>query len=210
MAVRIALVLASLAAAIAMPARAGAGDDPLDALNRVIQARFAGIDKFFGLRRIVVIGDTPHQFRPETVSEEAVVQDLRDENLKVALYMAGRRVLDREPNLLSEKMAGVDRRVIFGPVAITAVERLDELPRSVDLIDEARNAFQQLQRRDRYPFEVAGVKFSARAVRANSDGCLACHEDSKQGDPLGVVIYAYQQSAIGNQQSGAAIRNRAF
>lgn len=192
MTLRTALMLVSVAGLVGMPARSLAGDDPIDALNRVIQDRFAGIDKFFGLRRIVVIGDTPHQFRPETVSEEAVVQDLRDENLEVALYMAGRRVLDQEPNLLSERMAGVDRRVIFGPIAVTAVERLHELPQSVDLIDAARQAFRELQRRDRYPFERAGVKFSARAVRANSAECLGCHKGNRQGEPLGVVMYAYR------------------
>jgi hypothetical protein len=191
MPLRTALLLASLAAGTGMPAGLLAGDDPLDALNRVIQDRFAGIDKFFGLRRIVVIGDTPHQFRPETVAEESVVQQLRDENLKVALYMAGRRVMEREPNLM-DKAGGVDRRVIFGPIAVTAVERLNELPHGVDLIDEARNAFVELQRRDRYPFALAGVKFSARAVRANAGECLTCHKGHKQGDPLGVVMYAYR------------------
>jgi hypothetical protein len=190
MTLRTALLLASLAAVTGMPAGVLAGDDPLDALNRVIQDRFAGIDKFFGLRRIVVIGDTPHQFRPETVAEEAAVQELRDEKLKVALYMAGRRVMEREPNLMG-KSGGVDRRVIFGPIAITA-ERLNDLPHSVDLIDEARNAFRELQRRDRYPFELAGVKFSARAVRANAGECLTCHKGHEQGDPLGVVMYAYR------------------
>ena len=192
MTLRTALLLTSLASLISAPAPLDAKDDPLDALNRVIQERFAGIDKFFGLRRIVVIGDTPHQFRPETVAEESVVQELRDENLKVALYMAGRRVLEREPNLLAEKAGGVDRRVIFGPVAVTGVEQLNDLPHAVDLIDEARQAFHHLQRRDRYPFEMAGVKFSARAVRANSEACLACHKGNKQGDPLGVVIYSYR------------------
>ena len=192
MSLKTALLAAGLVAASVTTISLSANDDPLDALNRAIQERFAGVDKFFGMRRIVVIGDTPHQFRPETVSEEAVVQDLRDANLKVALYMAGRRVLEREPNLLSEKAGGVDRRVIFGPVAITAVDQLHELPHSVDLIDEARRAFQELQRRDRYDFRMSNVKFSARAVRLSSDECLACHEGNKRGDPLGVVLYAYR------------------
>ena len=108
MTLRTALLLASLAAVTGMPAGLLAGDDPLDALNRVIQDRFAGIDKFFGLRRM------------------------------------------------------------------------------------ARNAFVELQRRDRYPFALAGAKFSARAVRANAGECLTCHKGHKQGDPLGVVMYAYR------------------
>ena len=186
------IVAASVAIAVTLPGRIHAGDDPLDRLNRAIQQRFTGIDKFFGMRRLTVIGDTPHQFRPETVSEEAVVQDLRDANLKVAIYMAGRRVLEREPNLSPGKSGAVDRRVIFGPIAVTAVEQMQTLPHSVDLIDQARIAFQELQRRDRYDFTVSNEKFSARAVRLSSDECLSCHKGNKRGDPLGVVMYAYR------------------
>ena len=192
MRLKTALLAAGFAVIVSTPISLRANDDPLDALNRVIQERFAGVDKFFGMRRIVVLGDTPHQFRPETVSEEAVVQDLRDAGLKVALYMAGRRVLEREPNLLSEKAGGVDRRVIFGPVAVTAVDQLPALPHSIDLIDDARNAFAALQRRDRHDFQMGSLKFSARAVRLSSDECLACHKGNKRGDPLGVVMYAYR------------------
>ena len=184
--------LAIAALAVAVPIRTQAGDDPLDSLNRAIQERFAGIDKFFGLRRIVVLGDTPHRFRPETLSEEAAVQDLRDASLKVALYIAGRRVLEREPNLSSDEPGMIDRRVIFGPIAVTAVEQIQELPHSVDLIDEARNAFRALQRRDRYDFAMQGLKVSARAVRVTSSECTTCHTGRKPGDPLGVVLYAYR------------------
>ena len=190
---RTALVVASMAMAVGVPAGIQAvEDDPLDALNRTIQARFAGIDKLFGLRRIVVLGDTPHQFRPETVSEEAVVQELRDAKLEVALYMAGRRVLEREPNLKTDTPGVVNRRVIFGPIAVTAFERIGELPHSVDLIDEARTAFRELQHRDRYNFAMQDWKFSARAVRVTSSDCLTCHTGRKPGDPLGVVAYAYR------------------
>jgi hypothetical protein len=185
-------VVASVAVAVTLPGRIHADDDPLDALNRVIQQRFAGIDRFFGMRRIVVLGDTPHQFKPETVSEESVVQDLRDAKLKVALYMAGRRVLDREPNLASDLPTKIDRRVIFGPVAVTDVAQLRELPHSVDLIDEARGAFEALQRRDRHDFNVENWKFSARAVRVAGNECVTCHKGHKTGDPLGVVLYAYR------------------
>ena len=189
---RTALIVASIGMAVSLPARILAEDDPLDALNQTIQARFAGVDKFFGLRRIVVLGDTPHRFAPETVSEEAVVQELRDAKLQVALYMAGRRVLEREPNLKTDVPGMVDRRVIFGPIAVTSFDRLAELPHSTDLIDEARRAFGTLQHRDRYNFDMAGWKYSARAVRVTSNECLTCHAGRKQGDPLGVVMYAYR------------------
>ena len=192
MTLKAAFVIAGVAIAVSTPGRLHAGDDPLDSLNRAIQERFTGIDKFFGLRRIVVIGDTPHQFKPDKVSEESAVQDLRDANLKVALYMAGRRVLDREPNLSSDEPTKIDRRVIFGPIAVTDVAALRELPESVDLVDEARRAFQELERRDRHDFRMQNWKFSARAVRVTGDECVTCHKGHKTGDPLGVVLYAYR------------------
>jgi hypothetical protein len=169
-----------------------AADDPLASLNRAIQERFKDVDKNFGLRRIVVIGDTPHQFRPETVSEFAAVQELKDEGLHVALYMAGRRVLDREPDLTTKQPFTVNRRVIFGPIAVTDPAALSALPGAVDLIDESRQAFQALQRRERFDFETADWTFSARAVRAASTECLTCHKGRAVGDPLGVVLYAYR------------------
>ena len=184
-------VVASVGIALTLPSRIHAIDDPLDALNHAIQQRFTGVDKFFGLRRITVIGDTPHQFRPETLSEESVVQELRDANMKVALYLAGRRVLEREPNLASDVPTKIDRRVIFGPIAVTAVAER-ELPHSVDLIDDARRAFDALQRRDRHDFNIEKWKFSARAIRVTSSECVTCHTGHQTGDPLGVVLYAYR------------------
>lgn len=64
----------TMAVLVSLVVTAGVGvvhaDDPIAALNRSIQDRFKDVDKFFGLRRIVVIGDTPHQFRPENACDE--------------------------------------------------------------------------------------------------------------------------------------------
>lgn len=169
-------------------------DDPIAVLNRIIQERFTEVDNTFGLRRIVVIGDTPHRFQPETVSELDAVQQLADANLRVAMYMAGRRVLDVEPDLTTKVPFALNRRVIFGPIAVTAAAALPPLPDAVDLIDESRTAFRVLARRDRHDFDRAGVKFTARAVRASSKACLTCHKDRKIGEPLGVVLYACADS----------------
>jgi hypothetical protein len=167
-------------------------DDPIASLNRAIQDRFKDVDKLFGLRRIVVIGDTPHQFRPENVTELSVVQALRDEGLRVALYLAGRRVLDREPDLTTKEPFALNRRVIFGPVAVTDSEFAHGLPGAIDLIDESRAAFGTLVTSDRHDFEIAEWTFTARAVRATTAQCLSCHRGRQIGDPLGVVLYAYQ------------------
>jgi hypothetical protein len=81
--------------------------------------------------------------------------------------------------------------VVFGPVAVTNPSGLPALPDAVALIDESRAAFRALQRRDRYDFEMGGVTFTARAVRATSAECLTCHQGRALGDPLGVVLYSY-------------------
>jgi hypothetical protein len=188
----VSLIMAFVWAVTAARAGALAADDPIASLNRAIQDRFKDIDKTFGLRRIVVIGDTPHQFRPERVSEFAAVQELVDANVQVALYLAGRRVLEREPDLTTKVPFALNRRVLFGPVAVTDPSALSALPDAVDLIDESRNAFNTLARRDRYDFEVASWTFTARAVRAASNECQTCHKGRAIGDPLGVVLYAYR------------------
>lgn len=174
-----------------------AADDPHDPivdLNRAIQERFKHVDRFFGMRRIVVPGDTPHQFKPENVSELSAVQQLRDRRLSVVLYMAGRRVLEREPNLLTKEPTMIDRRVVFGPIAVTQGSDLAGLPHAVDLIDESRAAFRHLARNDRYDVARDAWTFSGRAIRAQSAECLTCHRDRALGDALGVVWYAYRSA----------------
>ena len=186
------LGLLILGPSIFVPHVTARADDPIASLNRAIQDRFKDVDKFFGLRRIVVIGDTPHQFRPENVTELAAVQALKDGGLRAALYLAGRRVLEREPDLSSKEPFGLNRRVIFGPVAVTEPQVASGLPAPVDLIDETRIAFRTLAKRDRHDFAIGDWRFTARAVRAASTQCLSCHQGRSLGDPLGVVVYAYQ------------------
>jgi hypothetical protein len=167
-------------------------DDPIASLNRSIQERFKDVDKYFGLRRIVVIGDTPHQFRPESVVELSAVQELRDARMRVALYLAGRSVLNQEPDLTTKEPTVINRRVIFGPVSVTDRGSEVGLPPAFDLIEESRMAFRTLIKRERYDFVVADWKFTARAVRATTTQCLSCHRGRSVGDPLGVVLYAHQ------------------
>jgi hypothetical protein len=183
-------VFVSLAATTVVPVVHA--DDPIAALNRSIQERFREIDKLFGLRRIVVIGDTPHQFKPENAAELAAVQGLKDAGFRVALYVAGRRVLDREPDLTTKEPFALNRRVIFGPVVVTDRDYAQRLPQAVDLIEESRIAFRTLVKSDRYDFRLADRDFSARAIRATSLECLSCHRGRQLGEPLGVLLYAYQ------------------
>jgi hypothetical protein len=117
---------------------------------------------------------------------------VEDAQLRVAMYVAGRRVLDREPDLTTKAPFAVNRRVIFGPIAVTAPASSDGLPAAVDLIDESRVAFVTLGQRDRYDFELTDWKFTARAIRVSTTKCLTCHRALSIGDPLGVVLYAYR------------------
>lgn len=169
-----------------------AADDPIAVLNRAIQARFADVDTQFGLRRIVTIGDTPHRFRPENVGELDAVQALESARLRLALYLAGRRVLDREPELAGKTPFVLDRRVLFGPIAVTRHDLGSELPQAIDLLDESRLAFRTLTRRDRYDFAMGAWQFTARPVRATT-ACLRCHQGRLEGEPLGVVLYAVKK-----------------
>ena len=185
---------AAVVSMLAVPAFIGAwSDDPIAALNRVIQERFRDVDGLFGARRIVVLGDTPHRFRPESVPEFSAVQGLVDARLRVALYIAGRRVLEREPDLSTNVPYELNRRVIVGPVAVTPPGSQPALPAAVDLIDDSRRAFQHLARQEQFDFESAGWRFTARAVRASSNECLTCHRGRQLGEPLGVVLYAFQR-----------------
>ncbi len=149
------VTLSALSAVLTAGTIIVSADDPIASLNRSIQDRFKDVDKNFGLRRIVVIGDTPHQFRPESVPEFAAVKELKDAGLPASrCTVAGRRVLDREPHLTTEEPTQLDRRVIFGPVAVTDPEALPGLPAAVDLIDESRLAFNTLTKRERHDFEI--------------------------------------------------------
>lgn len=191
------LILTTLSVVVSIRTGIGWADDPIASLNRSVQDRFKDVDKTFGLRRIVVIGDTPHQFRPESVAEFSAVKELKDSGYRVALYLAGRRVLDREPDLSTKEPTQINRRVIFGPVAVTDPDILSALPDAVDLIDESRTAFHLLAKRDRHDFEMGVWTFTARAVRATSAQCLSCHRGQAIGDPLGVVLYAYRTPVTG-------------
>jgi hypothetical protein len=101
------------------------------------------------------------------------------------------------------------RRLIKGPVLITAKNR-DDLPMPVELWEQSRKAMQAFATKDSYEFTLGKWKFLAKPVRA-SESCLQCHlrdstrifevnpkydkaEPLKIGDPLGTVLYAYQES----------------
>lgn len=180
--------------------------DLIFALDGCIQHRFEDIDKNFGIRRIIKEGETPHRFKPENAKEFDVVRQLEKDQVKVALYLAGRSVLGPKP-----AEAGSSRRLsrmINGPILITAKDGQDAgLPKPSELWDQAQRAMVSFQTSHTYDFNLEGWRFTARPVRA-IESCLQCHRSDvpsrfattvvrqptllKVGDPLGVILYAYK------------------
>ena len=192
---------------------ATSGDDDYDKqliceLNDSIQERFKDVDKTFGYRRIIRVGETPHRFKPETAKELEIVDELKKARLKVALYLAGRSVLQANPS-----RARFDPKwFIKGPGLVTVDDdQKKSLPDSSDLFEQSRKAMLSFETSESYDFTLAGRKFTARPVRASDQSCLMCHASEgasffpsagadknpkplKMGDVLGVVIYSYERS----------------
>ena len=180
--------------------------DLIYALDGCIQHRFEDIDKNFGIRRIIKEGETPHRFKPENAKEFDVVRQLEKYQVKVALYLAGRRVLGSKPD--EAESSRRSSRKINGPVFITGKDSQDAgLPKPSALWDQAQRAMVSFQTSDTYDFNLEGWRFTARPVRA-IESCLQCHRSDipsrfattearppkllRVGDPLGVMLYAYK------------------
>jgi hypothetical protein len=178
------------------------------ALNGCIQQRFREVNERFGISRVIRIGDTPHTFRPEEVAELEAVTALEQANLRVVLYLTGRRVQAPKPD--TSRWSAADAwRLIKGPVRITSEGRATadvQPPPSLELWDDSRRALQAFATSDLYEFDRGGWRFIAKPVRAREAACLKCHDQSQElltrggvrseapklGDPLGVVLYGYQ------------------
>src|SRR5262245_19013702 len=143
------------------------------ALDGCVQKRFEDVDKNFGFRRIIKVGETPHRFRPENAREFDVVRQLDNAGVKVALYLAGRRVLGDKPAATDWKKN--ERGLIRGPVFVTESSSEGEaLPEAPELWDQAQKAMVSFKASDIYSFTRTGWTFVARPVRA-SQSCLQCH-----------------------------------
>ena len=167
------------------------------ALDAAIQKRFEKVDGRFGIVRVAV---DVHKFAPENDAEISSLRELDDRHLRVALYLAGRRLLG--PKRDEPEAQSSDR--IKGPAFITRGQ-FPATPAAASMSDEARRAFAVFERRERqYEFEVGDWNVVARPVRVANDTCLKCHRstgpnfpttahsDLRVGDVLGVVLYAYQ------------------
>ena len=175
----------------------------LQALDAAIQQRFTKVDGTFGFTRVMPRG-TAHDFVPESDAELSSLSRLDDAHLRVVLYLAGRRLLNP-----SAEQPLFDRRQdpIKGPARLTPGARVP-MPTPESLANEFRRAFAAFDRHEPHDAFVAGDwNGVARPVRAANGTCLQCHRsdgvnwparntsDLHVGDVLGVVMYAYQESA---------------
>jgi hypothetical protein len=114
--------------------------DPIARLDDCIQRRFLGA-RAFGMSR--VLPNRYHgivQFQPENAVEQQVVADLTREGYQVALFLAGRHVLDTTPsNALILRLFGLQ-----GPALISNITTATALPGREALLTEGRKAMQSL------------------------------------------------------------------
>jgi hypothetical protein len=175
----------------------------IQALDAAIQQRFTKVDGTFGFTRVMPRG-TAHDFVPESDAELSSLSRLDDAHLRVALYLAGRRLLSPSAD---QPLFSRRQDPIKGPARLTPGARV-RMPTAESLADEFRRAFAAFDRHEPHDESVAGDwTIVARPVRAANGTCLQCHRsdgvnwparntsDLHVGDVLGVVIYAYQQSA---------------
>jgi hypothetical protein len=189
------------------------GCSMIDPLDDCIQARFKEAEKVFGYLRV-----TPQthisMFFPKNEEERVAVSELEQEGWRVGFYLAGRRIMDSEPEISRQKLGNMYRRhpVIHGPLLITKNAAKEDLPVSNELWDHTKKAMAAFDTLNQYEFSVQNWSFIARPIRAE-EMCLKCHNPGpppaagevtpisyvpapgkhpvKVGDALGVAIYAY-------------------
>ena len=180
----------------------------IDAFDRALQRRFHDVIGF-GMARI----ETDKRFVPETAEEKAALASLQKAKLKVALYLAGRLVLDSKPVGSNHSM--FFRRAVGRALFISSSTNIRELPQPSDLWGESQKALAAFSAgSESYDFALDQWTFRARPVRASDQSCLKCHSEDyhivfeasggstikptgnklKVGDPLGVLLYAFSQS----------------
>lgn len=184
--------------------------DLISNLDECIQKRFLDVDQGFGFRRIIRSGDTPHRFKPENAKELSIVGYLSKVKLDVILYLGGRSLL--EPRTDATDVNYSTARLIKGPVFITDNNQPSAgSPTALELLAHGQKAMRSFQNSDTYDFMIREWRIIARPVRASDASCLKCHhsaevgiipevksgEESRKlkiGDPLGILLYAYQVS----------------
>jgi hypothetical protein len=200
----------------------------IDPLDNCIQTRFAQTDRGFGVERVAVpfhatissLGYTyPHQwvgmFVPENDGEREAIAEIERSGLKMALYIASRKVFGTIPDANPDQKFSINHAPLRGPVALTRNSLKVEWPEDLSLWKGAQKAMEDFdsdKATSHNEFSVGDKNIIARPVRAQ-ESCLKCHTPQTYrgigsnekvtrqlsvGDPIGVLLYAYSTSAKSN------------
>jgi hypothetical protein len=169
------------------------GTDVLSRLDDCIQKRFLDTGSF-GISRILPLHGV-RQFRSANADERAIVEDLEQKGYEVALFLAGRQILDSSGNRFFDPRSGVQ-----GPANITHLSKMDELPNPNALLPDARAALTAFDSSNSYEAQHDGWTILMRPLRATKETCVQCHTRGagganaslKIGDSLGVVLYVFR------------------
>jgi hypothetical protein len=167
--------------------------DALSGLDDCIQKRFLDTGSF-GINRILPLHGV-RQFRPANADERAIVEDLAQKGYEVALFLAGRQILDSSGNRFFDPRSGVQ-----GPAYITHLSKTGELPNPNALLPDARAALTSFDSSNSYEAQHDGWTILMRPLRATKETCVQCHTrgagganaNLKIGDALGVVLYVFR------------------
>jgi hypothetical protein len=167
----------------------------LNRLDECIQHRFLARTTF-GMGRI--LPDQFHgvrQFRPENATEQAVVNQIEKDGYQVALFLAGRNVLDAPSPAATLSQY---RYFVQGPAYITHLKNPEGLPRPETLFEESRTALAAFNTGQGYDVQEGDWTVALRPLRATNQACVQCHNSSgarvKMNDALGVVMYVYKHT----------------
>ena len=136
------------------------------------------------------------QFQPESAAEQQVVSELQRKGYQVALFLAGRHVLDTPSGSFVSPRYGLQ-----GPAYMANVDKTAALPNRDDLLAESRRA---MQSPTGYDVRQGDWTLAIRPLRASNENCVRCHTSGfgtlnqatpapHLGDALGVVLYVYRR-----------------
>lgn len=157
----------------------GIGCSVIDPIDEQIQKRFRTVDGMFGITRVMPANRHLNYFMANTAEEKAAVDELENAGLRVAFYLAGRRILGEKPADNVFSLSG-RHHIIGGPVPITQNESLkngelmEDLPQPAQLWDDGQKAMRAFETKDHFEFSVGKWKVEARPIRAG-ESCLKCH-----------------------------------
>jgi hypothetical protein len=200
----------------------------IDPLDICIQTRFTQTNRGFGVERVSVPLHAPISswryvpqdhtillFAPENDQEKAAMAEIERSGLKMALYLASRKVLGNSPDEYQDQRWGRLHAPIRGPVALTRNAQKADWPEDLSLWQQAQKVMQNFdsdKSMSHYEFSAGDKDFIARPVRTQ-EACLRCHTPQAYwgagsnksvtrqlsvGDPIGVLLYAYTKSTKSN------------